>query len=61
MSTNETTSSTRQAIAVAVPIVLGLAIWFTPAPEGLSLQAWHRFAIFAATIFTSSWSRSTSS
>ncbi|WPC66937.1 DASS family sodium-coupled anion symporter [Rhodoferax ferrireducens] len=29
---------------------MGLAIWFTPAPQGLSLQAWHMFAIFAATI-----------
>ncbi|WP_404818512.1 DASS family sodium-coupled anion symporter [Rhodoferax ferrireducens] len=27
-----------------------MAIWFTPAPQGLSLQAWHMFAIFAATI-----------
>lgn len=50
MSSNGTTSNTKQVIAAAVPIVLGLAIWFTPAPQGLSLQAWHMFAIFAATI-----------
>lgn len=25
-------------------------IWFIPAPSGLSIQAWHLFAIFAATI-----------
>lgn len=50
MSSNGTTSNRKQVIAAAVPIILGLAIWFTPAPQGLSLQAWHMFAIFAATI-----------
>jgi len=29
---------------------LGVAIWFWPVPEGLTPQAWHLFAIFAATI-----------
>jgi DASS family divalent anion:Na+ symporter len=29
---------------------LALAIWFVPAPEGLSQQAWHLFAIFITTI-----------
>ena len=29
---------------------LGIAIWFWPVPEGLTPQAWHLFAIFAATI-----------
>lgn len=50
MSSNGTTSNRKQVIAAAVPIILGLAIWFTPAPQGLSLQAWHMFAIFVATI-----------
>lgn len=27
-----------------------LVIWFTPAPSGLKLQAWHLFAIFLATV-----------
>jgi DASS family divalent anion:Na+ symporter len=33
-------------------VVLGLilAIWFTPAPAGLSVQAWHLFAIFITSI-----------
>ena len=33
-----------------VPIVVLLAIWFYPVPEGLKPQAWHMFAIFVATI-----------
>lgn len=32
-------------------VLLGCLLWFTPPPEGLDLQAWHLFAIFAATIF----------
>ena len=28
----------------------GAVIWFWPVPEGLTPQAWHLFAIFAATI-----------
>jgi DASS family divalent anion:Na+ symporter len=35
---------------VVVPIVIGLVLWFVPAPEGLSPKAWHMFAIFVATI-----------
>lgn len=50
MSSNETPSTAKQVMAAVVPIALGLALWFSPAPEGLSLQAWHMFAIFAATI-----------
>src|SRR5262249_43396765 len=34
----------------AVPLALGAALWFSPAPEGLELPAWHVFAVFAATI-----------
>lgn len=33
-----------------IPLVIGLGLWFTPQPEGLSPQAWHLFAIFAGTI-----------
>ncbi|PQL18948.1 anion permease [Veillonella denticariosi JCM 15641] len=33
-----------------IPIILGLAIWFVPTPEGLTPQSWHLFAIFVATI-----------
>jgi divalent anion:Na+ symporter, DASS family len=31
-------------------VALGAVIWFWPVPEGLTAQAWHLFAIFAATI-----------
>lgn len=33
-----------------VVLVIGLGIWFTPAPEGLPQDAWHLFALFVATI-----------
>ena len=33
-----------------VPIVVGLAMWFVPTPDGLTVQAWHLAAIFVATI-----------
>lgn len=31
-------------------LVLGAGIWLWPVPQGLTAQAWHLFAIFAATI-----------
>ena len=31
---------------------LALAIWFSPIPPGLSKEAWHLFAVFAAAIFS---------
>lgn len=31
-------------------LALALGIWFTPAPAGLSVQAWHLFAIFITSI-----------
>jgi DASS family divalent anion:Na+ symporter len=33
------------------PFALALGIWFAPVPEGLTREAWHLFAIFAAAIF----------
>lgn len=33
-----------------IPILLGLIIWFIPAPEGLTQQAWHLFALLVAII-----------
>lgn len=35
---------------VAITFVVALIIWFIPAPEGVAGNAWHLFAIFAATI-----------
>ena len=35
---------------VAITFVVALIIWFIPVPEGVTQDAWHLFAIFAATI-----------
>ncbi|MCZ7834591.1 MULTISPECIES: DASS family sodium-coupled anion symporter [Atlantibacter] len=43
-------SGRKSVIAFLVPILLGAVIWIVPVPEGLSAEAWHMFAIFAATI-----------
>jgi DASS family divalent anion:Na+ symporter len=42
----------RARIARVVTLAVALAIWFVPPPEGVSVQAWHLFAIFAATILS---------
>lgn len=34
------------------PFLLAIGIWFAPIPEGLTREAWHLFAIFAAAIFS---------
>jgi divalent anion:Na+ symporter, DASS family len=34
-----------------LPFALALAIWLSPIPAGLTREAWHLFAIFAAAIF----------
>jgi len=41
----------RQLARIAV-IVLGAALWWTPPPDGLTLQAWRLFAIFVTAIFS---------
>jgi DASS family divalent anion:Na+ symporter len=33
-----------------ITICVGVVIWFAPSPEGVTVQAWHLFAIFVATI-----------
>jgi DASS family divalent anion:Na+ symporter len=33
-----------------ISLTVGLGLWFIPVPEGLTLQVWHLFAIFAATL-----------
>jgi len=32
-------------------LAVGLGLWICPPPEGITLQAWHLFSIFVATIF----------
>ena len=44
------TQSSRTLWKFAVPVAIGIALWFIPPPEGLSLKAWHMFAVFVATI-----------
>jgi divalent anion:Na+ symporter, DASS family len=34
----------------AIPVLVGLVLWFLPVPEGLSDKAWKTLAIFVATI-----------
>lgn len=36
--------------AVAITFAVAFIIWFIPAPDGVAENAWHLFAIFAATI-----------
>jgi divalent anion:Na+ symporter, DASS family len=36
----------------ALSIGLALGIWFAPVPAGLTREAWHLFAVFAAAIFS---------
>ena len=33
-----------------ITLIIGIAIWFIPAPNGVVIEAWHLFAIFVATI-----------
>ena len=42
----------RQRIARLIALAVALGIWFVPTPGTLSQQAWHLFAIFAATILS---------
>jgi divalent anion:Na+ symporter, DASS family len=38
-------------MSLGLTLLVGVALWFTPAPTGVTDQAWHLFAIFIATIF----------
>lgn len=40
----------RQTLSMLAPILVLLVIWFSPAPTGLSVDAWHYMAIFLAVI-----------
>lgn len=39
-----------QLTKIIVVLLVGAGLWFIPAPEGVTAQAWHLFAIFVATI-----------
>jgi len=40
----------RRLLKLIFTILIGLIIWFIPAPEDVKIEAWHLFAIFVATI-----------
>ncbi|KAB2890512.1 MAG: DASS family sodium-coupled anion symporter [Desulfobulbaceae bacterium] len=44
-------SAVRKSVTKIAPFALAAGIWLAPIPEGLTSQAWHLFAIFAAAIF----------
>lgn len=44
------TASSRTLWKYVVPVAIGIVLWFTPAPAGLSPKAWQMFAVFVATI-----------
>ena len=45
-------SDPKGLVKQVLPFALALGIWFTPIPAGLTSEAWHLFAIFAAAIFS---------
>jgi len=42
----------RNLLRLWICVVVGIAIWFSPAPAELNAPAWHIFAVFAATILS---------
>ena len=36
--------------SLIITLVVGVAIWLIPVPEGMKTNAWHLLAIFVATI-----------
>src|SRR5438046_1072432 len=51
MNAAATTSSLLSLLKQALSFSLAFGIWFSPIPAGLTKEAWHLFAIFAAAIF----------
>lgn len=37
-------------VPLLITLAVGLALWFTPRPQGVAIDAWHLLAIFVATI-----------
>lgn len=42
----------RDLLCIALALVLGLTIWFLPAPGGVNPQGWHLFALFVSTMIS---------
>jgi divalent anion:Na+ symporter, DASS family len=49
---SEPGSERRRILSRVATFALALGLWFTPIPAGLTSQAWHLFAVFAAAIFS---------
>jgi DASS family divalent anion:Na+ symporter len=47
---NATAAGLRKNFKIIASLLLAIGIWLTPVPEGLTREAWHLFAIFAAAI-----------
>jgi DASS family divalent anion:Na+ symporter len=43
-------SNKKEIISLVIPFVVGLLLWISPPPNGITLQAWHMLAIFVFTI-----------
>lgn len=39
-------------LKIISPFIIGIIIWYIPSPKGLSIEAWHLFAIFFTAIFS---------
>ncbi|WP_337997557.1 DASS family sodium-coupled anion symporter [Oleispirillum naphthae] len=50
MSDNPLPAKSRLLFSAGLPILVMAALWLLPVPAGLSVKAWHMFAIFAAMI-----------
>ena len=42
--------ATGKIVKLAGLLILFFGLWFAPVPEGLTVEAWHLFAIFASAI-----------
>ncbi len=41
-----------KSVKILLPFIIGLILWYIPSPEGLSIEAWHLFAIFFTAILS---------
>ena len=48
---HQLSKKTQHNLKLLAVLVFGLIFWFFPLPEGLTLQAWHLFAVFITAIF----------
>lgn len=51
MNNIEEDDMSRQVMLRITVLIFALVLWFIPPPDGVTLQAWHMFAIFVSAIF----------